>query len=458
MPQALPYTLKPESVTVAMFDERGFPKFEVVQASHPTFSRLVRALKRKEWARVPKLISLAQMIADKSQGAVEVKKEGIYYKGVLIDNSLTKRILQIMKEGKPISAMLKFMDNLYQNPESFAIHELYDWLAGCNLPITDDGCFMAYKRVRSDYKDCYTGTIDNSVGQIVFIPRTAVCKDRQQTCAYGLHFCSIAYLPNYPGDKIMQVKINPKDVVSIPVDYDYSKGRTWMYEVVKEIPESQLTLLFDQKIDIEDFQCSVYSIAKDRRKLLASIFELPAIKSMIRHQAKMKARRVKRGRKAKTEKFILSAQSIRKMTYGRLVKLYKQFAPPETPTLTNLTENRLEAIRKSYGFSRGEVASKLDVSYGAVYGMERAKVLAQDVIDKYIAAIIALSKLGAARSTGISFPKPTVKVKAAAAAAYSAPVEPAGLNDAFEDDDDDEPEYDDGFGDFDEEFEDEDRW
>ena len=80
-----------------------------------------------------------------------------------------------MKQGKPVEAMLRFIDNLYQNPQQFAIEELYDWMRGCKLPITDDGCFMAYKRVRDDFKDCYTGKIDNSPA------RSCSCAGR--TCA-----------------------------------------------------------------------------------------------------------------------------------------------------------------------------------------------------------------------------------------------------------------------------------
>jgi hypothetical protein len=37
----------------------------------------------------------------------------------------------------------------------------------------------------------------------------------------------------------MIVKINPADVVSIPSDYDNTKGRTWRYEVVGEIAFEQ---------------------------------------------------------------------------------------------------------------------------------------------------------------------------------------------------------------------------
>src|SRR5271167_77072 len=186
------YTLKPgEGVVIAMTDPKtGMPKFETLQASHPSFKAVVRALKRKEFSKVPKLVDIAASIANKSCGQVELRKDGIFYKGTLIDNSLTVRILELMRQGKPMTHMLRFMDNLFQNPQPFAIHELYDWLKMNKLPITDRGTFMAYKRVRHDYKDQHSGTIDNSVGQIVFMKRTDVCTDRHNTCAQGLHFCS----------------------------------------------------------------------------------------------------------------------------------------------------------------------------------------------------------------------------------------------------------------------------
>src|SRR5271157_5271135 len=313
------YTLKPnEGVVIAMTDKvTGMPKFETIVASHPSFKQVVRALKRKEWTKVPKLIDIATSIADKSCGQVELRKDGIFYKGTLIDNSLTVRILELMRQGKPITHMLRFMDSLFQNPQPFAIHELYDWLKKCKLPITDRGTFMAYKRVRHDYKDNYTGTIDNSVGQIVFMKREDVDPDRRNECSQGLHFCSAAYLPNYPGDRVMKVEINPKDVVAIPADYEFSKGRTWLYEVVEEIPASECGAL-DRGEDIETYQVAVYSIAKDRKKLIEDILALPTIKSMLRYGRKLAGKKTKRGRKPKTAKFFVSERSIRKMTYGRL--------------------------------------------------------------------------------------------------------------------------------------------
>ena len=159
MSATVDYTLKPDWVSVITYDKEGVPEAFALDSTHPTFNALVRALKRKDWKRVPKLVSMAAAVADQTEGNIKIKADGIYYKGDKINNSLTRRIDEIIRRGQPVKAMLRFMDNLYQNPEAFAITELYDWLDGCKLPITDDGCFMAYKCVKNDYKDCYTGKI-----------------------------------------------------------------------------------------------------------------------------------------------------------------------------------------------------------------------------------------------------------------------------------------------------------
>ena len=424
--ERLSYVLKPENLAVAITNPTTkMPEWKTMHSTHVSFNSIVRALKAKNWSRALRLFDTAQLIADKSQGKVQVKKDGVFYNGTLLDNSLTTRILQLIKEGKPVSHMLRFMDRLYLNPSQNAISELYDWLAGCKLPITDDGRFVAYRRVKADYKDVYTGTIDNSPGQLVWMKRSDVVADRHNTCARGLHFCSIAYLPSYPGDRIMQVVVDPADVVSIPSDYQYTKGRTWQYEVVKEIPRDQITDMLDRGMDIDDFRVAVYNIAKDRKKLIADILALPTVKSMIRKASRAK---IKRGRKAKDAAFVISETSIRKMTYGRLVNLFKMYAPPEPTTAVFGTgvffdpateQNRLYAVRRSYGFSRGQIADKMKVGYKTVANYESAKSLPQATIDAYIDAIIRQSRFGDSGETGLSYPKITVRKPRANAATAS---------------------------------------
>jgi hypothetical protein len=127
-----------------------------------------------------------------------------------------------------------------ENPSKRAIDELANFLDVGGLPITTDGHFLAYKNVRSNYFDIHSGKFDNSVGKVCEMKRNQVCDDKDLTCSSGLHFCSIAYLPHFSdasGGHTMVVKINPKDVVSFPTDYNNTKGRTCRYEVVGEYTE-----------------------------------------------------------------------------------------------------------------------------------------------------------------------------------------------------------------------------
>jgi hypothetical protein len=65
--------------------------------------------------------------------------------------------------------------------------------------------------------------------------RNQVNDNKDVTCSAGLHFCSQGYLGHFSGERVMILKINPRDVVSIPTDYNNTKGRCARYEVVGEV-------------------------------------------------------------------------------------------------------------------------------------------------------------------------------------------------------------------------------
>lgn len=161
------------------------------------------------------------------------------------------------KEGFDIDPLVAFLHNLYENPSNNAINELYGFLEAGNLPITSDGHFLAYKKVNDNYTDCHTGKIDNSVGQVVEMPRNEVDDNRENTCSHGLHFCSLDYLKHFHGARIVILKINPKDVVSIPSGYWNTKGRCCRYVVVGEVedfykPEETFTHCVHSEYDEEE--------------------------------------------------------------------------------------------------------------------------------------------------------------------------------------------------------------
>lgn len=176
------------------------------------------------------------------KGTFQVTRNSVSYNGEPIHGVLVDRILAMLDDGFDIMPMVRFMENLFMNPADFARDELYLWLETSNLPITEDGHFLAYKNVNGDFTSIHDGRTKNDPGRVVSMPRHAVDADRDRTCSRGLHFCSKSYLPHFSSgrdNKTILLKINPADVVSIPSDYNNAKGRAWKYEVLEVVDDPQ---------------------------------------------------------------------------------------------------------------------------------------------------------------------------------------------------------------------------
>ena len=207
-----------------------------IHSAHPNYEQVLDGIRENDAEKIRNNLSIKQSVENMGDG-IKIHGNTLYVDGEAVHNTLADRIVEMARDGFDIEPMKRFLRNLEQNPSRTAVQELYDFLESGQMPITDDGCFLAYKKVRGDYTDIFTGKFDNSVGAKPEMPRNRVDDNRENTCSSGLHFCSLAYLPHFgaaPGNRVMIVKINPADVVSIPKDYDFTKGRACTYEVVDE--------------------------------------------------------------------------------------------------------------------------------------------------------------------------------------------------------------------------------
>lgn len=205
--------------------------------SHKYFTKFEAAVNAKDEVEIRKIRAAAQETVKFMDGKVQVIDGEVLYNGRSVSGALVDRILQMQAEGVDNKGMILFLENLMLNPSNQSQEELYLFLEACgDLPITEDGRFIAYKWVREDYKDVHSQRNDNSVGQIVKMRRGDVDDRRQVTCSHGLHVCSQRYTPF--GPKLMLVAVNPRDVVSVPNDYDNGKMRVCEYEVVDEVKEA----------------------------------------------------------------------------------------------------------------------------------------------------------------------------------------------------------------------------
>lgn len=209
-------------------------------ASDTNWDRVIDALRDDDYDLAVALLDKPKVLREYLEGSgLTVDGNAVFYGKHELPGSLATRILAMHAEGFSISAMEHFVEKLYQNPSYRAIAELYRFLECNQLPISEDGDFMAYKLINNDWTDCFTAKIDNSIGSVPTMPRQEVDDDCTRTCSKGLHFASLEYLKHFTGGgRLVAIKINPADVVSIPVDYNNSKGRCCRYQVVEELPRS----------------------------------------------------------------------------------------------------------------------------------------------------------------------------------------------------------------------------
>ena len=267
-----PYIVQGSNITVVI----GTTPHTVTK-SHIAYNKLLAAIKSDDWTTVQDIIEPKKAVINFGQGNIEIQGDKIFWKGREMHNALTKRMVTMIQEDFLVEPLVAFMENLMENPSKRAVNELYGFLEKNTLPITSDGCFLAYKKVRQDYLDCHSKTVLNkpaayltdednaklteAAGRkdevtvevvdgvtVVSMERNAVDDDQNRTCSTGLHFCSKDYLSHFGGERIIILKINPRDVVSIPNDYNDSKGRACRYEIVDEIDKDKADEAFAKSV------------------------------------------------------------------------------------------------------------------------------------------------------------------------------------------------------------------
>lgn len=228
------YILAGGSITVFV-DGKSY----TVSRTAKTFDLVLNAIKANDLDGLRAALDIRSSIAEslnRVSDKVTINDGEILYGDRPVTGLVASRIFEMLSLSLDVKPMVRFIENLMQNPSNRAVNELFGFLDACSLPITEDGYFLAYKRVRGDYLDCYSGTMDNSVGNVLRMERNEVDEDSDRTCSHGLHVCSYDYLQHFSGDRIVVCKINPRDVVAVPKDYNNSKMRVCEYEVVDEIP------------------------------------------------------------------------------------------------------------------------------------------------------------------------------------------------------------------------------
>jgi hypothetical protein len=243
----LAYDITESSVTFIADD--GLPRS--AHYSHPNYS-IIRDELLSGTADVEQLILLVDSklaIEGKAFGLVTVGADAVWYKDQQIQGYLIDKLLAMLGDGVDITPWAHLLDNLMRNPEPRARERLPLFLTENGLPITRDGYFLAWRLVKVDYWDIYTGsTFKNEPGAVLEMDRSRCNPDPDQTCSDGIHVAAFSYLGSYgfdySGRRCMLVKVNPADVVAVPTDYNNAKLRTCKIEVLREVAKELVPALF----------------------------------------------------------------------------------------------------------------------------------------------------------------------------------------------------------------------
>ena len=242
-PIRYPFTASDTSVSIFFTG-----KMYSIPSTEPAFEPLVAYLKSvpdgepHSFTTIEALVDKPKLIERVTEGMVEVLGSTVYYAGAPLHSALAFKLVQMIEAGYDAKPWARFLDRVMANPSERSRQCLYSFLDVWKAPITEDGHFIAFKRVRHDYRDIHSGKFDNSPGTVVTMPREGVNPDPDIPCSAGLHVCATSYLGHFyssiEGYRVVAVKVDPADVVAVPSDYGFAKMRVCQYLVLGDAEES----------------------------------------------------------------------------------------------------------------------------------------------------------------------------------------------------------------------------
>jgi hypothetical protein len=222
----LPFTLTHESITVVY---EGKP--HVVQKGTPQFNALRKAIMAEDWKSVPKNLTVATSIKDWAKGKFTLKDDHFYFEGNEIPSNINNRVIKMATTGEDPTPLFKFWERLQKNPSMRSVEQLWPFLEHKGIPLTKEGCFLAYKGVRNDFLDAHSGTISNKPGTVHEMPRNQISDDPNHACHEGFHVGALAYAGSF-SQRVVICEVDPEHVVCVPYDASQHKMRVCKYKVV----------------------------------------------------------------------------------------------------------------------------------------------------------------------------------------------------------------------------------
>lgn len=219
---------------------------EIVESTHPNYKEIVMAVVGGEYKRAFELMNIRKSIENFTQGAITIKGDKLFYGAVEMRSTLVDRILHMMKAGdKGFERLVMFFEKLMENPSKDSVEQLWGFVSHLDVEIDEEGYIIGWKKVSTHegkLVDSHTYKVPNDLGNIVEMPRWMVDNNRNVTCSQGLHVGAWDYVRCFSGDTILKVRVHPRDVVSVPTNYNDMKMRSSRYEVAAIVDNQRKVL------------------------------------------------------------------------------------------------------------------------------------------------------------------------------------------------------------------------
>lgn len=266
--------------TLSVFGEFGE---KVIPASHPFFQDVLVYLtttpnEEHNEDDVVRLLDPTLYIGEQIAAIsdrVTYDRNNIYLDGLPVHSTIGQHIVdRINAREESWDRLVRFLVKVSENPSKRSQEAVYEWIQRHGIQITEDGDFVGYKGVRPDGRSLTAGpnnfidgalfgeagkdyNVPHEVGTVISKRRGDVDDNADLACSTGLHVGTYSYGSTFggPQNRLLTVKVNPANVVSVPSDDSTYKIRVCEYEVIalNEARAEFSGYTYDVEVDEDDF-------------------------------------------------------------------------------------------------------------------------------------------------------------------------------------------------------------
>lgn len=263
----------PVKNVVAFFPDEAKP-VKSADSNHPYWNDIVSGLENND-PSVYHLFDIRTGLKKKLSrlsDRVDFDGELVFFDGSPVNDALANQIARFLEQGvSDWEPLVKFWEKVATNPSDHSRENLYRWLSTHDFSVTVEGDIVGYKGVRvvtvgsgdNEYQSIHAGPayvdgvsvnghVPNKPGAVVSMPRTDVTENPAIGCHTGLHVGTHEYAEGFAQGAVLEVHVNPRDVVSVPTDCNDAKMRVSKYTVAGKVSGARDTVVVLPEEDYYD--------------------------------------------------------------------------------------------------------------------------------------------------------------------------------------------------------------